>query len=137
MGCLRFLRVLSGICLHNTRKDTVSVSSRIPGVGIADKRQCFYLKNIFCFAGDDTGCFDIAVLGQHEHFTAFQITVYHGFLFIGQKQQVEVVFLIMEHRLYTYHSLLFEWVCMAKIILMGIEPNKTPGNIVDFQHGID
>jgi hypothetical protein len=26
---------------------------------------------------------------------------------------------------------------MAKIILMGIEPNKTPGNIVDFQHGID
>jgi len=34
-------------------------------------------------------------------------------------------------------SLLFEWVCMAKIILMGIEPNKTPGNIVDFQHGID
>jgi len=26
---------------------------------------------------------------------------------------------------------------MAKIILMGIEPNKTPENIVDFQHGID
>lgn len=51
----------------------------------------------------DTGCSDTAVLGQHEHFTAFQITVYHGFLFIGQKQQVEVLFLIMEHRLYTYH----------------------------------
>ena len=62
-----------------------------------------YLKNIFCFAGDDTGCSDTAVLGQHEHFTAFQIMVYHGFLFIGQKQQVEVLFLIMEHRLYTYH----------------------------------
>ena len=36
MGCLRFLRALSGICLHNVRKDTVSVSSRIPDVGIAD-----------------------------------------------------------------------------------------------------
>lgn len=103
MGCLRFLRALSGICLHNARKDTVSVSSRIPDVGIADKRQCSLSQNIFCFAGDDTGCSDTAVLGQHEHFTAFQITVYHGFLFIGQKQQVEVLFLIMEHRLYTYH----------------------------------
>ena len=96
-----------------------------------------YLKNIFCFAGDDTGCSDTAVLGQHEHFTAFQIMVYHGFLFIGQKQQVEVLFLIMSTGCILIISLLFERVCMAKIILMGIEPNKTPGNIVDFQHGID
>ena len=44
-----------------------------------------YLENIFRFTGNDTGGFYVACLRQDEHFATFQITVYHGLLFVGQE----------------------------------------------------
>jgi hypothetical protein len=89
-----------------------------------------YLENIFCFAGDNAGCLYAAVIGKDEHFAAFQVTVNHGFLLIGQQQKVEVSLFVVDNGLYAYHIVLY--IYAAKITFTGVQPNKIPGDIVDF-----
>ncbi len=89
----RCRREASGNAPGSTPPEIRAFVVRILSVDTGGYSQILDLSDSVGFVRDDAFGDDLSVVTGYEHFAPFQVAVDHGFLFVGQQEQVEEAFL--------------------------------------------